>query len=60
MGAFHNRSISDSPIPVSEVDGILSSKDLLSNSEREPMATAIVYIVWGISWSSVTNNSKAG
>lgn len=60
MGAFHNRSISDSPSPVSEVDGILSSKDLLSNSGRESMATEIVYVVWAVSWSSVTNNSKAG
>lgn len=42
------------PCPVSD----FSNMDLPSSSERQPRAMAITYMVWGVSWILLTNNTK--
>lgn len=43
---------------VSEVNGIFSNRDDLPSTSGGPRAIAIAYNVSGVSWASLTNNSK--
>ena len=44
--------------PVSEVQNIFSKRGLPSSSGRQPRATAIAYIVWGVCWTPLINTFK--
>lgn len=44
--------------PMSDVYGIFSSRDLFSISGRQSRATTTQYVVLGVSWSTLTNNSN--
>jgi hypothetical protein len=45
---------------VSKMCGIFSNRYLLSTTERQLRAAAMTYIVFGVIWTLLTNNSKWG
>ena len=59
-GGFQVSSSSIAPNPLSKVCPVFSNRVLPSGSGKQSRVLAIACVIWGVSWTTLANNSKEG